>query len=866
MMTIRDSRKTTQPGAFPGIRGALALTLGAGLCLASLGAQADGATYRTLVTGNSRTPYINVEFNPDPALAGQTGNVYVSANVGGTWFFKTAAGWQAWQAGQALPVYKRGPLQSQVITLSAGDVDVSGLVGLELYVGYGLNDADLTANKRTAKVHTVRPNNLQVISRKSYDGVSDDLLTAGLGQTGIGSATAPSARAGFSNSNPADIRQLAIYNNYRALVDATPAGGFGTLYGPNVGNDGTVPLNKSTDGRIAGDEVLGLYDPGDGSEMVTLMVQIPKNFDLSHPCLVTATSSGSRGIYGAIGTAGDWGLKQGCAVAYNDKGSGNGGHGLENGNVTRAEGALYGVRTPAFDAANNLVVPFPQFVARDGNGNPIAPGNGYNKSYPNRYAFKHAHSGVNPETSWGQYVLASIRFAINALNEKYAGLDSNGLPRAIFAPRGTEGLGQTGVTVIASSVSNGGGSALRAAEQDADGLITGIAVSEPQVQPDLTGKGITLQSTGVVAYTPQLGRSLFDYVTLYTLYQPCASLANPQAPWYANLNGAGQQANRCKSLAKNGLLGASVTDFDITNATALGAAASAAQNVLYANGILAEQAGIAPSYEALRTHAAVAVTYANAYGRFRVTDNVCGYSFAPTDSSGNVTPVSATGDLALFATGNGIPPTGGINLVANLSASGMVNDNLAVSASTGIADINFDGALCLRKLATGVDPITGSPLTGALLAQYQRVQAGIAEVRANGNLRGKPAIIVHGRSDGLIPPNHASRAYLGLNKVVEGNNSRLSYVEVLGGHHLDTLNSLYPTQTIPLHVYLVRALNALYANLTQGTDLPPSQVVRPSFRAAATETLTATKLPAIAANPASSDRITVVGTTVTVPQ
>mgnify|MGYP003349286586 CR=1 FL=1 len=35
----------------------------------------------------------------------------------------------------------------------------------------------------------------------------------------------------------------------------------------------------------------------------------------------TATSSGSRGVYGAIST-GEWGLKKGCAVAYTDKGTG----------------------------------------------------------------------------------------------------------------------------------------------------------------------------------------------------------------------------------------------------------------------------------------------------------------------------------------------------------------------------------------------------------------------------------------------------------------------------------------------------------------------------------------------------------------
>src|SRR6266436_3339651 len=76
-----------------------------------------------------------------------------------------------------------------------------------------------------------------------YDGVSNDLLTAGLGKTGLGSATAP----GFADPlhpTAEELRRSAIYNNYRALVDPTPGGGYGTLYGPNVKPDGTVTASE----------------------------------------------------------------------------------------------------------------------------------------------------------------------------------------------------------------------------------------------------------------------------------------------------------------------------------------------------------------------------------------------------------------------------------------------------------------------------------------------------------------------------------------------------------------------------------------------------------------------------------------------
>ena len=72
-----------------------------------------------------------------------------------------------------------------------------------------------------------------------YDGVSNDLLTAGLGKTGLGSPVPP----GFVDPlhpTAEELRRLAIYNNYRALIDPTPGGGYGTLYGPNVTASGAV--------------------------------------------------------------------------------------------------------------------------------------------------------------------------------------------------------------------------------------------------------------------------------------------------------------------------------------------------------------------------------------------------------------------------------------------------------------------------------------------------------------------------------------------------------------------------------------------------------------------------------------------------
>ena len=191
-----------------------------------------------------------------------------------------------------------------------------------------------------------KPAYVREVRRADYDGDSDDLLTAGLGAMGL--AGLLPAYADPLHPTAAELRRAAIYNSHRALLDMTTAGGYGVFYGPNVAADGTV----AGDGKIAGTEVLAFSDDGDGRRNVVLMVQIPSTFNPRKACIVTATSSGSRGIYGAIST-GEWGLKQGCAVAYTDKGTGAGPHDLGADTVALIDGT----RTSATEAGTTAHFP-----------------------------------------------------------------------------------------------------------------------------------------------------------------------------------------------------------------------------------------------------------------------------------------------------------------------------------------------------------------------------------------------------------------------------------------------------------------------------------------------------------------------------
>ena len=659
---------------------------------------------------------------------------------------------------------------------------------------------------------------------------TQDLLTAGLGRTGLGLATAP-AYADPLNPTALELRRNAIHGNYRALLDATAGGGYGTLYGPKVARAGTVTAHE---GLIPGREYVATLDDGSGRKRVVIAVQVPDSFDPAAPCLVLGPSSGSRGVYGAIASAGEWGLKHGCAVALTDAGKGVGLYDLSDDTVNRIDGTR---ATRAAAGALNFFAANITDAARSA----------YNALFPNRLALKQVHSQLNPEKDWGNDTLAAARYALFVLNDRYGNL-------ATPAP-----FNAGNTLVIAGSVSNGGAAVLHAAEQDSGGLIDGVVAAEPVTQlPTSTAYGI--QQGGVAI--ANVGRRLADYTTYGNLYQPCAALAAGAAmaelTVFNHLVITARTARaeaRCTSLAAKGLVAGADT----------AARSLDALNKLRNYGWTPDHDTMHNAHYSLGNGPILSAMYPTGYGRFAVTDNVCNTSFAQVDGAGAPVAVTAAVKAQSFALANGTANGTPATVVYNDSVGGARSWPLATSLSTGVQDFGLDNALCQRALVTGLDE-TGAPLTATAsstrptAAQAAAVQAGIAEVLLSGNLRAKPTLVVAGRSDALVPVNNNARAYVALNRSIEADTSKVGYIEVVNAQHFDAFIpfSGFDTRFVPLHVYFVRAMDAMYAHLKSGTVLPPSQVVRATARGGvpgAAPAISAANVPPLRAAPLLADQI-----------
>ena len=359
------------------------------------------------------------------------------------------------------------------------------------------------------------------------------------------------------------------------------------------------------------------------------MVQVPDSFGIGQTCIVTAPSSGSRGVYGAIATAGEWGLKRGCAVAYTDKGTGMGVHDLSADTVN----LITGERVPANSNPDRI-----NFRADLGRGGT----RGVQLGFPQPAGLETRPFPRQPESRWGQDVLDSIEVAFAVLN--------------IHHP-GPNGRRHTPTTPSSSHPAYRTAAALRCVPPNwterADRRRRRVgAQRQAHFDPSFTIR------QGDQAPLAVHSRPLYDTITLVNLYQPCAALSVPARP-----STPAASAGRCEGLFRNGLL----------KSAGVPAQAAEAQAIINGYGILAEQNFLQPSYSTFFVPQSIAVTYANAYARAGVEQNLCGYSFAYAEN-GVPAPLPPVAAANLFATGNGIPPTGKVVLINNNAPGGAHED------------------------------------------------------------------------------------------------------------------------------------------------------------------------------------------------
>lgn len=444
-----------------------------------------------------------------------------------------------------------------------------------------------------------------------YDGVEDDLLTAGLGLSGLrGSAPQLSEQP-----TAASLRQASYYHQFRALNDLSVAGGYGSLYGISA-----------TQKPIAGYEywsqrsvIAGVFH--------TTVLQIPDSFDLENACLVVAPSSGSRNVFGAVGTSGTWALVHGCAVVYTDKGTGT--------EVALLENKKYRVDGLISDDQDTMAV-----------GTDLSPASALH------VVQKHPYSQVHPEQYWGEFVLDAAAYGLALLQHHKA-------------------LTRQEIKVIAASVSNGGGAVLRAAEADELHLLDAVVAAEPQVNLNHSYQLSKAEQTNEIKT-----RALLALSMNLSLYEPCAALHESLNETPFKMNTVLLQpllVNRCQALADLGLLAGD----ELAEQSA-----AALQKI---DDLQIEPAALALAQ--LNTLANMWATinhsYSNSYLQQTADDNLCQSAMAAFTAAGIPRKLSTQEQIGMFALSNGIAPGNGIEL-AHTNAANEVQSKMILAPNFGL--------------------------------------------------------------------------------------------------------------------------------------------------------------------------------------
>ncbi|BFM11955.1 D-(-)-3-hydroxybutyrate oligomer hydrolase [Simiduia litorea] len=593
------------------------------------------------------------------------------------------------------------------------------------------------------------------IHETKVDGISDDLVSAGLHVNQLRTKLAPTEDS--HNPTPSELRRGAYHQNYQSLLALAEQDGYGQLYAQ------AMTANRF----VAGSEYLLPVRYNDHSIAALLMVQVPQHFDANKPCLIVTASSGSRGIYGAVGVVGAWALHQGCAVATTDKGTGTGFHWLTE-NLAQTTTGL--VKTGTASESHFLA-------------NASATLSEYTEKNPYRIATKHAHGGKKIEREWGPFVIQAAQLGFYVLNQYHQD------------PRQPNYFTRENTLTLGAAISNGGAAIVHAAELDSDNWLDAIVVSEPNV---FLPNNFSYQFNGRTIST----RSLPQRAIEYAIYGACSSLAKQidsplsemQLPYFGK-----HFANRCMQLKT----------LDLIQGDNQQTLAQAALAKMRAAGLERNAEPLLMTSSAIGLWESIAVNYANSYLGLSVEDNLCQLSYAYVDQTGQPIATPSAVIKHLFSSSSGIVPTSGLQIINNQSLDGARSLFFSKNPA-GQFDAGLTNLLCLRQAINS-----------------NAFEEHVNQLAFSGNLHRKPTLLVQGGSDNLIQPSQHGRAYATLNYRVEGDNSQLRYIEVDKSQHFDAFLNYPPLRTYytPLHGYFEQALDIMLNHLRDASPLPPSQYI-----------------------------------------
>lgn len=451
------------------------------------------------------------------------------------------------------------------------------------------------------------------IRKNYYDGNKNDLLTAGWSKQQLAQRKLPNSD---QKIDAQWLRKAAYYNNIIALIDTTEAGGYSKLFGP---------LNSTP---ISGYEYLTNSLDDQGEFAATLALQIPDNFNWKTPCIIVAASSGSRGIYGAVGTVGSWALTNQCAVAYTDKSTGTGFYFFDSDSGYTVDGLYRKKHQNTLSYVDKNTEQNKAFLAK----------------YPTAISTKHAYSLNNVEKDSGRFVEQAAKFALYQINQHFQTENNKQHLR----------LNKQNTLIIAASISNGGAASLQAGELDRDKLFDGIVAAEPNIYIANDTK-VTIQhnNTGYV----KGNKNSYQYFVSKNLFGPCALLTEKasKAPFSNHPRVNKKKLNDwCQQLRSDGYLVSK--EYNKLPEEALQIISNIAGN---------RKVILEPLMQVIDLWPALAMTYSNQYGLYNLAENLCSVYFSAIDSQGKPVQLTEPQRQRLFADSNGIPPTAGIKLVSS---------------------------------------------------------------------------------------------------------------------------------------------------------------------------------------------------------